>query len=180
MKCRSLESLFSVSSWACLGFAVCLSVHFAIHIPSVIHKKSNQKGTVFQIIIMWLIITSICITLQVLEQMRNIDPFNYFCFPFTTLFPSDPLILSLQSMLLIFDVILIMVSIVSYVCLLVFTIRRSKNKSLQGVVKRKEILQKLEARFTVLILSTVLTWMPVVCVQILVFMKITVSPDIFF
>ena len=129
---------------------------------------------------MWLIITSICITFQVLGQMRNIDPFNYFCFPFTTIFPSDPLILSLQTVLLIFDVILIIVTIVSYVYLLVFTIRRSKNKTLQCVDKRKERLHKLGTRLTILILSTVLTWMPVVCIQILVLLKITVLPDIYF
>ena len=180
LKCQSLESLFSVSSRACLAFTVCLSVHFAILIPSVIPKKSSKKATIIQIIIMWLVITSICITLQVLEQMRNIDPFNYFCFPFTTLFPSDPLILSLQSVLLIFDVILIIVTIVSYVYLLVFTIRRSKNKTLQCVDKRKERLQKFGARLTFLILSTVLTWMPVLCVQVLVLVKITILPDIFF
>ena len=180
LKYLSLEILFSVSSRACLAFAVCLSVHFAIHIPSIIPKKSSKKATVFHIIIMWLIITTISIALQVLEHIHNTDPFNYFCFPFTTLFPSDPLILSLQSMLLILDVILLIITIVSYVYLLVFTIRRSKNKTLQNVDKRKERLQKLGARLTVIILSTVLTWMPVVCLQILVLVKITILPDIYF
>ena len=180
LKCLSLESLFSVSSRACLAFAVCLSVHFAIHIPSVIPKKSSRKATVFQIILMWLIITSIGITVQVLEHIHNTDPLNYFCFPFTTSFPSDPLILSLQSLVLILDFILIIVTIVSYVYLLVFIIRRSQNKTLQCVDKRKERLQKLAARLTVLILSTVLTWMPVVCVQILVLAKVTILPNIYF
>ena len=180
LKCLSLESLFSVSSRTCLAFAVCLSVHFAIHIPSVIPKKSSKKATVFQIIFIWLIITSISIAVQVLEHIHNTDPLNYFCFPFTTSFPSDTLILSLQSLLLILDFILIIVTIVSYVYLLVFTIRRSQNKTLQCVDKRKERLQKLAARLTVLILSTVLTWIPVVCVQILVLAKITILPDIYF
>ena len=179
LKCLSLESLFSVSSRTCLAFAVCLSVHFAIHIPSVIPKKSSPKATFFKIISVWIIITSFCITLQVLEHMHNADPYNYFCFPFTTSIPSDPLILSFQSVLLILDVILIIVTIINNVYLLVFIIRRSKNKTLQNVDKRKERLQKLAARLTVLILSTVLTWMPVVCVQILVLLKITILPDIY-
>ena len=180
LKCLSLESLFSVSSRLCLSFALCLSVYFAIHIPSVISRKSSLKAIFFNIIVIWLIIASICITLQVLEQIRKIDPFNYFCFPFTTSFPSDPLILSLQSVLLILDVILIIVTIVCHGYLLAFIIRRSKNKTLQSVDKRKERLQKLAARLTVLILSTVLTWIPVVCVQILVLAKITISPKIYF
>ena len=180
LKCLSLESLFAVSSRLSLAFALCLSVHFAIHIPSLIPRKSSLKVTFFQTIVMWLIITSICITLQVLEQIRNIDPFNYFCFPVTTSFPNDPLILSLQSVLLILDIILIIATIVCHGYLLVFTIRRSKNKSLQCVGKRKERLQKLGARLTVLILSTVLTWIPVVCVQILVLAKIAISPNIYF
>ena len=167
LKCLSLESLFSVSSRLRLAFAVCLSIHFAIHIPSVIPRKSSLKATFFQIIVMWLIIASICITVQVLELIRNSDPFNYFCFPFTKLFPSDPLILGLQSLLLILDIIFIIVTIVCH-------------GYLQCVSKRKERLQKLGARLAVLILSTVLTWMPVVFVQILILMKITILPHIYF
>ena len=82
LKCLSLESLFSVSSRLSLAFAVCLSIHFAIHIPSLIPRKSSLKATVFNIIVLWLIITPIGIAVQVLEYMRNSDPFNYFCFPF--------------------------------------------------------------------------------------------------
>ena len=180
LKCLSLEILFSVSSQLCLAFALCLSAHFAIHIPSVIPRKSSLKATFFQIIVMWLTIASICVAVQILEQMRNIDPFNYFCFPFTTSFQSDPLILSLKSVLLVLDIILIIVTIVCHGYLLVFTVRRSKNKTLQSVGKCKERLQKLGARLTVLILSTVLTWIPVICVQILVLAKITILPDIYF
>ena len=130
LKCLSLESLFSVSSRVCLSFGVCLSVHFAIHIPSIIPKKSSLKAAFFKIMSIWIIITSFGITLQVLEYMHNADPYNYFCFPFTTSITSDPLILSLQSVLLTFDIILIMVTIISFVYLLVFSIRRSKNKNL--------------------------------------------------
>ena len=179
-QCLILESLFSVSSWACLAFALCLSAHFAIHIPSVTPKESSLKAIFVRIIIMWLIIISTCITVQILEHMRNIDPFNYFCFPFTTLYPSDPLILGLQSVLLVLDVILIIATVISHSYLLVFIIRRSKNKTLQSVGKRKERLQKLAARLSVLILSTVLTWIPIICVQILVLLKITVLPSIYF
>ena len=180
LKCLSLESLFAMSSRLCLAFSLCLSVHFAIHIPSVIPRKSSLKATFFQIIVMWFFIASICIAVQVLEQMRDIDPFNYFCFPFTTSFRSDPLILSLQSVLLVLDIILIIVIIVCHGYLLVFTIRRSKNKTLQSVGKRQERLQKLGSRLTVLIMSTILTWIPVVCVQILVLAKVTILPNIYF
>ena len=169
-----------MSSRLCLVFALCLSVHFAIHIPSVIPRKCSLKATILKIIVIWLIITSICIGVQVLEHLQSSNPFNYFCFPFTTLFPSDPLILSLQSVLLIVDIILIIVSIVCHCYLLVFAIRRSKNKTLQSVGKRKERLQRLGARLSVLVLSTVLTWIPVVCVQILVLAKITILPNIYF
>ena len=49
LKCLSLESLFSVSSRLCLSFALCLSVYFSIHIPSVIPRKSSLKATFFHI-----------------------------------------------------------------------------------------------------------------------------------
>ena len=163
-----------------MAFALCLSIHVAIHIPSVIPKESSLKAIFVRIIIMWLIIISTGITVQILEHKRNIDPFNYFCFPFTTLFPSDPLILSFQSLLLIMDIILIIAIVISHSYLLVFIIRRSNKKNLQYVGKRKEGLQKLAARLSVLILSTVLTWIPILCIQILVLCKITVLPSIYF
>ena len=179
-KCLGLESVFSLSSRASLAFAVCLSVHFVVHIPSVSQRKSSLKATIFQILLLWLLITCLCIALQILEYMRNIDPFNYFCFPFSTLFPSDPLILSFQIALLIIDIFLVMVTIVSYGYLLVFTIKRRRNQEMQYVSKRKEKLQRLGARFTVLILSTVFTWIPILCVQILVLMQVTILPNIYF
>ena len=178
-KCLCLESLFSVSSHATLAFAVCVSVHFAIHIPSVIPRKSSRNVTFLQIILIWRMITPICIALQILEHMRNVDPFNYFCFPFVTLLPSDPLILSFQIAMLIFDILLLIGFTVSYGCLMAFTIGRSRNKELQSVSKRREKLQKLSARLTLLIVSTILTRMPILCVQILALFEITILPDIF-
>ena len=90
--------------------------------------------------------------------MQNSDPHNYFCFPFTTLFPSDRLMLCLQFLMVMLDNLLVMACVISHGYLLVFTIRRRRNKTLQSVGKRKEKLQKLGVRSTVLILSTVLTW----------------------
>ena len=179
-KCVGLESLFSMSSQSTLAFAVCLSVHLAIHIPSVIRSESNQNTTFIQIIIIWLIITCMCITVQILEHVRNVDPFNYFCFPFTTLFPSDPLILSFEIVTLIFDSLLVMITVISYIYLLAFTIKRRRDKELQSVGKRKGKLQKLGVRLTVLILSTMLTWLPILCVQILVLLQVTILPNIYF
>ena len=179
-KCLTLETLFSASSQSTLAFAVCLSVHLAIHIPSVIRRGSSLNTLLVQMIMIWLIITFICITVQILEHMFSMDPFNYFCFPFTTLFPSNSLVLSLRIVILIWDSFLVMITIVSYGYLLAFTIRRGRNKELQFVSKRKEMLQKLEARLTVLILSTVLTWIPVLCLQILVLLHITILPNIYF
>ena len=106
-KCLGLESLFSLSSHSTLAFAGYLSVHLAIHIPSVIRRESSQNATFVQIIITWLIITPMCIAVQILEQKRNVDPFNYFCFPLATLFPFDPLILSFQIGMLILDNLLL-------------------------------------------------------------------------
>ena len=180
LKCLSLESLFSMSSRASLAFAVCLSVHFAIHIPSIIHRKSRQKVTLFQIIITWLIIISTSIAVHILECIHNIDPFNYFCFPFTTSFPSDPLILGIQIILLVIDCLLVIVSVASHGYLLVFVIKRRMNKALQSVSKRTGKLQKLAVRLTVLIASTVLTWIPILCVQIIVLFQITILPTIYF
>ena len=138
--CLILESLFSVSSRATLAFAASLSGYFAIHIPSMTRRKSSHKVVIFQIFAIWLIISSVCILNQILEQMHNTDPFNYFCFPFTTLFPSHPLMLGLQTAMLILDCLLVMISIICYGYLLMFTIKRRKSAALQSVSKSKETL----------------------------------------
>ena len=176
-QCISLEGLFSVSSRVSLAFAVCLSVHFAIHIPSIIHRESSHKATCFKIVTTWILVASICITVQNLEHMHDIDPDNYLCLPFTTLLPSNPLILSLKVVMVLLDSLLVMVNIFSYVYLLVFVIRRRRSKTLQSVSKRKQKLEKLAARLTVLILSTVHTWTPILCAQILILLQITIPPN---
>ena len=178
-KCLGLESTFSILSRASLAFAVCLSLHFAIHIPSIIHREYSHKTTFFQITFVWFLITSTCISVQVVEHKQDSDPHNYFCFPFTTLFPSHPLILCLQIVMVLLYNLLVMVCVISYGYLLVFTVRQRRNQTLQSVSKRKSKLQKLGARLTVLILSTVLTWIPVLSVQILVLLKVTISPNIY-
>ena len=179
-KCLGLESLFFMSSQSTFAFAAYLSVHFAIYIPSVIRRESSQNATFVQIIITWLIITPMCTAVQILEQKSNVDPFNYFCFPFATLFPFDPLILSFQIVMLIFDNLLLMTIVGSYGYLLAFIMRRRRKKALQSMGERNRKLQKLGMRLTVLILSTVLSWMPVLCVQSLVLLQITILPDIYF
>ena len=179
-KCLGLESLFFMSSQSTLAFAAYLSVHFDIHIPLVICRESSQNATFVQVIITWLIITPMCIAVQILEQKRNVDPFNYCCFPFATLFPFDPLILSFQIVMLMFDNILLRTIVGSYGYLLAFIMRRRSKKALQSMGKRNRKLQKLGMRLTVLILSTVLSWMPVLCVQILVLLQTAILQDIYF
>ena len=178
--CLGLEILFSLSSRSSLTFAACLSVLFAIHIPSALRREPSQKATIFQIISTWLIIAFISTAVQIVEYMHTFDPFNYFCFPFTTLFPSDPLILSFQIVMLILDSLLGMVTIVSCSYLLMFSIRRRKNEALQHVGKSKKNLQKLGIRLTVVILSTILTWIPILSVQVLVLSQIAIWPTIYF
>ena len=111
--------------------------------------------------------------------MHAIDPYNYLCFPFTTVFPPDPLIFTLHSVTVLFDSLLVMVTIVSYGYLLVFIIRRRKDNALQSTSKRKKKLEKFATRLTVLILSTVLTWLPILCMQIVILLKITIPPNIY-
>ena len=178
--CLGLESLLSISSRSSLAFATCLSVHFAVHIPSVIRREYSQKATFFQVIIIWSIVASMCIALQIIEHIRKFDPFNYFCFPFKTLFPSDPLILTVQIVTLGLDSLLVMVTVISYGYLLVFITKRRRNKALQHLDKRKEKLQKLLTKLTVLILSTVVTWIPMLCVQTLVLLQITILSNVYF
>ena len=176
-KCLTLECFFSLSSQASLAFAVCLSVLFAIHIPSLIHKQSSHKAVFSQIVLTWVLFISMCIPVQILEHMQNIDPFNYFYLPFTTSLPSDPLILSIQIVMVIVDFLLVLVCIISYSYLLVFITKQRRDKALKSISKRQKKLMRSALRMTVPILSTSFTWIPVLVVQILVLFQVTISPN---
>ena len=179
-KCLTVECLFSVSSQASLAFAVCLSVLYAIHIPSLTHRDSSLKKVSGQLVILWISIISVCIPVQILEHMQNIDPFNYFCLPFTTSLSSDPATLSIQVVMVILNFLLVLTCIISYSYLLAFISKQKRNKALKCVRKRQEKLTRSAIRMTVPILSTSLTWFPVLIIQILVLFQVTISPNIYF
>ena len=178
-KCLSLECLFSVSSQASLAFAVCLSVLFAIHIPSLTHKESSKKTVFGQIVILWILILSVCIPVQVLEHVQNLDPFNYFCLPFATSLSSDAATLSIHIMMVILNVLLVLTCIISYSYLLVFISKKKRDEHLKHISKRQKKLTRSAIRMTVPILSTSFTWTPVLMVQILVLFQVTISPNIY-
>ena len=177
--CLCLESFFAVSSRATLAFAVCLSLHFALHIPSLTRKHVSRKSSFWRVASTWIIISSMSIVVQILEHVHNIDPYNYFCFPFTTSFPSNVLILSLQVIMLMLDCTLVVVCILSYSFLVVYTTKQRKEKALKLISKRQSKLQKFTIRMAVLILSTVFTWIPILCVQLLVLLQIAILPNIY-
>ena len=177
-KCISLECFFSVSSQASLAFAVCLSVLFAIHVPSVTHKKSSKKSVFGQIVILWILILSVCIPVQVMEHVQNLDPFNYFCLPFTSLL-SDPTTLSIQIVMVILNALLVMTCIISYSYLLAFISKKKRDENLKHISQRQKKLTRSAIRMTVPILSTSFTWIPVLMIQILVLFQLTISPNIY-
>ena len=144
-----------------------------------IRREASQNTVFLQVVFMWVLIISMCIPVQVLEHMRNMDPLNYFCLPFTTSRSADPLILSIQIVVVIFDILFVMICIVSYSYLLVFNSKQKRIKALKSVSKRKDKLRRFAIRMTVFILSTSFTWIPVLVVQILVLFQMTITPDIY-
>ena len=142
-------------------------------------QTAKAEYSTLTIVFMWILIISMCIPIQILEHMRNMDPFNYFCLPFTTSLSADSLMLSRQMVMVIFDLFLVMICIVSYSYLLVFITKQKRIEALKSVSKRKEKLQKFAIRMAVLILSTSFTWVPVLVVQILVVLQVTITPDIY-
>ena len=137
-KCLTLECLFTVSSQASLALAVCLSVLFAIHIPSLTRRDSSQKTVFGQLVILWILIISMSIPIQILEHVQNVDLFNYFCLPFTTSLSSDPATLSIQIMTVILNFLLVLTCIISYSYLLVFISKRKRDKALKSIRQRQK------------------------------------------
>ena len=176
--CMALESFFFISSEASLVFGTYLSVKLAVTIPAMVKISTNRKHSCVQVLAIWLLIITAGIAKQIIMRHEEIDPYNYFCLPFLTLKPQTFLSLALQVSLIVVNSFLCLVSVVGYFILLAYSIKMKNKKGLGASKGRIIALQRFAARNAVVIISTIVTWIPTLIIQTLLVTNISISPGV--
>ena len=104
------------------------------------------------------------------------DHYNYFCLPFLTSSPKRKGTLALHSLLVVMNAVLCLVCCSSYSFLLIHTVRQKRNTHLKAIKERQKTLQKFAMRTTLVITSTLLSWLPSIILQILILCGIQIMP----
>ena len=178
VKCLLLESIFSVSAQSSLAFGVLITIHFAVYIPSIVRQEIHKRRTVLIIMLIWLGIILICTTGQIVQRNGEIDEYNYFCFPFVTSQLQGGLQISFHSSLLFIDFLSVCLCISLNVYIFVFVIRQSRTKLSTSAVQQ-ERLRKFAVRMAILILTSTISWIPILILQIIALIGYPVTPAAF-
>ena len=142
-------------------------------------KQKSRKATIFGICSFWLSAVVICLLTKSIKYRNREDPVNYFCLPFIMSSSRHILSYVLDVVIVSVDICLVLVCVICYTYLLVFSSLQADVRSLRNIRKRRRALQKVSVRMAVLILSSSMTWIPVLIVQLLILSGMAVPPDIF-
>ena len=100
---------------------------------------------------------------------------NYFCLPFITSTPTSSVVQVIYIFIIITDCIMVLNCISSYAFLFIYIRKQINKKSLKAVQKRTAALQKFAARMALVIVSTTLTWLPILLLQLIVLLGASVE-----
>ena len=178
IECLLLESFFSVSAQSSLAFGVLITIHFAIHIPSIIRRKTYLKRTILIIMLIWLSTVLVCTTGQIVQRNGHVDVNNYFCLPFVTTYLQDGLQLGFHVTLLTLNFLSVCSCISLNMYILMYVVKQSHCNSLTLAVNQVK-LRKFATRMVILILTSTFTWIPILILQILALSGYSSTPAVF-
>ena len=177
IQCFVLELVFFISSQVALISAAHSAIHTAVYIPS-IRRKSRKRMTFFIIAFAWILIFSISFLVKYFQPIDTEELTNYFCLPFITSSPTISMDSLFYILFLSLDFCLAILCVVCYSYLMVFTYRQGKAKIRRNTKNRA--LQKVAFRMAALMITTLITWIPVLIIQILAMTSISIHPNSFF
>ena len=180
LPCFALESMFLISSQVSLLSAVYMSLHFAVYIPSIVRREASKSIVYLLIVLGWILIGALCIAFRYLKYRNNEDPTNYFCLPFIMSVSSSTSSFILDTLLIVLDYCMVTVCVVSHIYLLTFIIKQRSAAMLKGLSKRHNMLQQVALRMTVLIIGSTVTWMPILLIQTVILLDISLQPHAIF
>ena len=167
-KCTLLEFTLSVSARVSLSFALYMSLLFAVVVPSIVPRRQKRKHTKAFVLTIWCTCFSINVLRQHIESLGHSDPMNYFCLPFSSRKSKNNAALAMNVIMMLMDLGMVIMCLSCYTYLFVYVARVKKSMSTNKVKSRNLRLQKCARKMAILILSTSVSWLPVIILQILV------------
>ena len=177
--CMTLEFGLFISIEAALVSTVSISIHLAVQIPSVIRKHTDLRNTYIQITVTW-VLTVVVALARMLTLKYEQDPHNYFCLPFLTSKPQSLVSLSVHASLIVLNLLLCLVCVSCHFFLFSYTMKKRQDKELKATKQRDIRLQRFAARMALLILTTLLTWMPSLLLQLICLIRGDVGAEVMF
>ena len=177
VQCLLLESFFAVSSQCSLAFGVYMTLHFAIYIPSMIKHDARLKRTLLITMMIWFVVTLACILGQIAQRAGQMDEYNYFCLPFVTSNINNPLLLAFHASFVSLDFLCVCVCIALNTYLFIYVVKQS-SKKVTSTVKQARLI-RFAIRMTVLILTSTVSWIPVIILQIINLSGHLITQDVF-
>ena len=176
--CVLLESFFTVSAQASLFFAFYITLYFTMNLTSMIQQRAHPKRTFVIIMLIWLSSIVISGAGHLAQRTTELDQYNYFCFPFVTRQPPNNILMAFHAILLTLDILFVGMCILLNVYLFQFAIRHSQ-KTKSATVSKQTIIRKFAARMAVLILTSTVSWVPILVLQIIAMAGYAVIPALF-
>ena len=173
--CYSLE----VAMFVCTECSLCFSVYLAAasynQITSLVKKSYSSRRHVIVVVSIWISMVLLGISKLMIWDYYEANDFNYYCLPFQMMKTERPVIIGIQTGIISIDILSLAVYISIQVCLLRYLHDHAKETS--GVLKSKVHNNKIVIRISCLITNNILTWTPVLIIQMFIMFGKNISPS---
>ena len=178
IQCAILELLLFVCTECSLLFSVYLLLHTYFNISSMAQSHICQKRAMVIIAAIWIMVFAIGICKIIVWNIYNANEYNYYCLPFqVTKLKQLGLVLFLAFMI-IANTILMAIYIVFQVRLLQYVRKHVKETSKSFESKVDD--WKINVKSSFIIASNVVTWTPILILQLLIIFGAGLNPSTVF
>ena len=173
--CYALELSIFVCTECSLIFSVYLAVVSYYKITSLIQKPHSIRKYLSIVVSVWLTIIVLGICKISIWEYFHANDFNYYCLPYQMIKVESTSIKTIQSCIIIANILLIVTYIFIQYCLFRYLLNHTKNTS--GVFKTRIQNHKVAVRMSCLIVSHILTWTPLLVTQLVIMYWKNITPS---
>ena len=170
--CKSLEMMMFIGSNNSLIFLGFMSIVTTVDITTL------RRGSLFRMkgpITVWLLSTSCGVTRQVLLSYLGPDPYNYFCLPFQ--FSPHGSLWFLMCIQIVFASTVICIIICADIYLLKYLFNFDKVHKISLRSTKSFSTRKVAIRVSLLIVSSILSWLPILITQSMILLNVFISKE---
>ena len=166
-KCLILECTLCLSSHVSLAFSVNMSIHYAIHIPSLTKKTSSTMSMKMRALLLWCLLLMLATGRQSILVGINKDPHNYLCIPFVSSPAQLVTIHFLHLLVIIIDFLLCALCVCCYSYIYNHVRSHKDIKQLTHIKRRKAVFASFSLRIVFVVVGLCITWIPILVTQVI-------------